>query len=154
MQTTTMRDRWTAMLRSYIGGEWPQADVDAIVDRLVQSEEAGKPSSVWHEVHVQVQQHIFPRVAVACTLCGGMSWPRNLIDGSHALCAAYARRGMPTPKLEGPGEECPCSPCSQSRKARAHDREPSDAQLSRYANEVPSITETCREAHRIKRGGQ
>lgn len=153
MQTTTMRERWTAMLRSYIAGNWQQADFDAIVDRLVQAEEAGKPSGVWHEVHAHVRDVIFPRQAVACSLCGGMSWPRNLIDGAHALCAARSRHGMPTPQLEGE-DECPCTPCSQSRKARAHDREPNDAQLSRYANEVPSITETCREAHRIKRGGR
>ena len=37
-----------------------------------------------------------------CRLCGGTAG--RMVDGAHALCAALAEMGMPTPNL---GDRCP-----------------------------------------------
>lgn len=40
---------------------------------------------------------------LGCRLCGGTAG--TFFDGAHALCAARAKRGAPTPSL---GDVCPC----------------------------------------------
>jgi hypothetical protein len=40
----------------------------------------------------------------ACKRCGGDAG--TLIDGEHTLCAALARRGLPTPSLGSRCYEC------------------------------------------------
>ena len=42
------------------------------------------------------------QVLAGCRLCGGTAG--RMIDGAHALCAALAKEGIPTPHL---GDRCP-----------------------------------------------
>ena len=99
---------WAHLVRCATAGHSDGA-VDEIASRLFAA--PGGSTCVWHESHKHYMEQ--PESHATCQLCGGDAAPLALTaDGAHELCAAYARRGRPTPEMQD-SRRCPCAPCNR-----------------------------------------
>jgi len=116
MKTTEAKTRheyWKHEVRCY----WTAAYVadhalEEIATALVEAEEGGTPSCVWHEVYSWVWNNI-PRNK--CSICGGDGG--SLREGQdHELCRLRRKRGVATPPVNKKWD-CACAKC---RREVAH----------------------------------
>lgn len=66
----------------------------------------GITTCLWHRQWVWSMMNYVPKMP-RCALCGGICDPRQT---AHELCKALARRGRPTPQLDG-APKCGCAKC-------------------------------------------